>query len=146
MKIIVLDGTPEEIKEVAHLFVDTAAIGPGQVADSAAPDAAVVDPVTAIRRMLKRIKIPNGQMAVYRTLAPGKLEYTEYVKRMGRTVEQIRGVHGALGRRINNTPEIHRAGLQGNIKAVLRWEEDGEGGYFSLTPHALEALKAEGIV
>ena len=146
MKLVMLEGTPDEIKEVAHLFVDTATAGSGQAGAAGDPWDAGMDPVKAIRRMLKRIKISEGQMAVYEALANGRLKYSEYLARTGRTVEQIRGVHGALGRRINSTPEIHQAGLPGNSKAVLVWDGEGEDWYLSLTPHALEALIIEGVV
>ncbi len=56
------------------------------------------------------------------------------------------GVLGALGRRINNTQEIHQAKLPGNVLAVLKYEQEGGKTYYSLTPHALEALRAENII
>lgn len=146
MKVIMLEGTPAEIKEVASLFMESPAQTAAEPASVTSSDQPSIDPVEAIKKMLTRLPISDGQRAVYKALANGKLEYSEYLKSTGRSAQQMAGVHGALGGRINNTQEIHQAGLPGDIYAVLNYEEQGDKGYFSLTPHALEALKEEGIV
>ena len=51
------------------------------------------------------------------------------------------GVLGALGRRINNNPEIKKAGLEANIHAVLIYGRDGEDLYISLHDYVIEVLK-----
>lgn len=109
MKVIMLEGTPEEIKKVAHLFVETPLEGTSNGSAAQAVIEPTIEPVEAIRRMLTRRPISNGQMAVYKALAGGRLEWYEYLNQADRTSAQIAGIHGALGRRINNTPEIHQA-------------------------------------
>ena len=56
------------------------------------------------------------------------------------------GVLGALGRRINNNPEIKKAGVEANIYAVLIYERDGEDLYISLHDYVVEVLKDFGII
>jgi hypothetical protein len=154
VRLIIVEGTPEEILKVAHLFrgepVSAAAPPePNTDATASAEPESVGPPPTpaqAIQAMLTRLPIPDSQRDVYRALAGGKVEYGTYLERLGRTKEQLRGVHGALGNRINNTPEIHQAGLPGNTDAVLVSHLERGKRFFSLTPHAREALRAEGII
>ena len=145
MKIIKItfDGTAEELKAAAHLFEDPQ---PAESAGDMPGQEPTVAPQDAIRKMLTRLPVSNGQLAVYKALGAGRLEYTEFLKATGRTSGVMAGVMGALGRRINNTKEIHLAGLPGNTSAVLKWEKENGKGYFTLTPDAVEALKAEGII
>jgi len=146
MKVTKFEGTAEEFKAAAHLFCDSQ---PTEQSDSLVKkpsDVPSVEPQEAIRRMLTRLPISNGQMAVYKALSTGRLEYNDFLRCTERTAGTMAGVLGALGRRINNTEEIHQAGLPGNTKAILKWEDEGGKGYYSLTPHAIEALKAEGVI
>ena len=133
------DGTPEEFNAVAYMFIDG-------VEKPKSADEKRIEPKEALREMLTRRPIHNGQMSIYNTLANGELAYDEYVSRMGRTSSQIRGVHGALGKRINQTPEISMAGLPGNIDAVVLWRQEDGVGYISLKPEFIEVLKEEGII
>jgi hypothetical protein len=146
MKVIMLEGTPEEIKKVAHLFVETSlteTINESASSRAVGPD---VEPVDAIRHMLTRIPISKGQLAAYKALKNGKTKYSEYLNHTKRKASQIAGLHGALGRRINNTPEIHRAGLPGNTAAIFVWTNEGGEEHLDLTSEAREALEAEGII
>ena len=138
MKILLFEGEPEEFKAVAHLFNGTI-IKEGHSVKK-------TDPVTGLRQMLKRIPIPEGQLVVYRALANGRLEHSDFLNQIQRKSVQLAGIFGALGRRINKTTEVHEAGLTGTTKDVLTWENDGDKWFISLTPNALEALKAEGII
>lgn len=139
-RVVEFEGTPEEFEVVkSHLGEST----PGEGEDSTSEP---IDPVEAIRRMLTRRSISNGQRAVYEALSEGRLAYNDLLERTGRTGPQMAGLLGALGSRINSTPEIHRAGLPGTVEAVLEYEKvDGER-HLSLTPHAQEALEAEGVI
>lgn len=146
MKVTRFDGTPEEFKAVAHLFGDSplfATNGPSAESGAELPQ---IEPRKAIRSMLTRLSLSDGQLAAYKALANGKLEYHEFLKHAGRSAAEMAGVLGALGRRINNTEEIHQARLPGNTNAVFKWEKEGGMDYISLTPYALEALKAEKII
>ena len=137
MKITIFEGTPEEYKEVAsHLGKNSD--GPSE---SEKNQVSVKD---AFRAMLTRAKIHNGQLDMYRILAEGDLLWNEYCKRMNRSESQIRGVHGALGRRINGTPEIHAAGLPGNCSAIWTW--NSSTGITGLKPDFVEVLKELEIV
>ena len=146
MKVTRFEGTPEEFKVVAHLFSDSSLPDKNSPSDENVKEVPGIEPQEAIRRMLTRLSPSDGQIAVYKALANGKLEYYEFLKRTGRVAGVMAGVLGALGRRVNNTKEIHQAGLPGNINAILKWEKEGDKGYYSLTSYALEALKAENII
>lgn len=146
MKVTRFEGTPEEFKVVAHLFGDSPLPDKNGSSDENMREVPDIEPQEAIRCMLTRLSSSDGQIAVYKALANGKLEYNEFLKRTGRVAGVMAGVLGALGRRVNNTKEIHQAGLPGNASAVLKWEKEGGKEYISLTPHALEALKAENII
>ena len=142
MEVVKFKGTSEEFKDVAYLFSEKAA-PEGKDEIESAP---TIEPVEGIRKMLTRRTISNGQKAVYKALANGRLEYSDFLKQTKRTAQQMAGVLGALGRRINNTQEIHQAGLPGNTKAVLKWEKEGGIEYVSLKPYVHEALVAEGVI
>jgi hypothetical protein len=137
MKITIFDGTPEEFKLVANV------IGNNSIAPSVNENGSV-SIKEAYRAVLKRALIHNGQRNMYNVLANGELHWNEYNKLMKRTPQQIRGVHGALGKRINQTPEIHKAGLPGNLNAVLDWNIEEKT--IGLKPEFLEVLKEEGII
>lgn len=142
MKIVMFEGTTEEFEAVAHLF---GKLSPSSE-ESANGHEPTIEPQKAIRNMLSRIDIPNGQLAVYKALVNGRLEYNELLAKTGRVSREMSGVLGALGRRINGTEAIHKAGLPGNTSAVLVREKEGGKEYFSLTPDALEALRAEEVI
>jgi hypothetical protein len=143
MKVTRFEGTPEEFRAVADvLFPNTAWTEEGKQSD-AKP---VVQPKEAIRSMLMRRPISDGQMAVYKALSAGRLEYPDFLLQTGRTAQEMAGVLGALGKRINMTEQIHQAGLPGNTSAVLTWEVESGKEFICLKALALEVLKAEGLV
>lgn len=149
MKVIKFEGTPEEFKVVAELFNDSAT--PTHQASNeieAEKEREVMfDPKEAIRIMLKRRPVSDGQKAVYKALADGELHYSEFQKKTGRNPDELAGVLGALGRRINETKEIHKAGLSGSVSAVIKYTQLDDGSYnVKLTPDAEEVLRAEGII
>lgn len=145
MKIskVIFEGTPVEFKEIDYVFIENPS---GAASPQREDNNKVIDPKDAYRAMLRRIPIPNGQRDVYQVLANGEVEYGEYLRILGKTWNQVAGVHGALGRRINNTPEILQAGLPGNMKAISNWRKDGDKDYISLKPDFLEVLKEEGVI
>lgn len=138
MKIITFEGTPEEYQKIAHLLTD--------ISSDAEETLDPVEPKEAIIKMLKRIPISDGQMAVYKSLQRERVEYQEFLNRTGRTSGAMAGVMGALGRRISNTPEIKAAGLPENTNAMFNWESEDEAWYLSLQPHAVDALLEIGII
>lgn len=146
MKVTQFEGTPEEFKAVANLFGTSPVPNGSSSTDENANKEPTIEPQAAIRCMLTRIPISNGQLAVYKALADGRLEYHEFLRRTERPAEKMAGVLGAIGRRINHTKEIHQAGLPGNASAILKWEKQGGKEYIMLTHDALEALKTENII
>ena len=150
MKITQFEGTPEEFKAVAsHIFGESTASEKEVLVSERVeetPTAESIEPKEAIREMLTRIPIPPGQQALYEALSGGQISYGELLERTGRTGQQMAGLLGALGRRINGTPEIKQAGLPGNVKAVLNYERIGGKRHMDLTIHAKEALEAEGVI
>ena len=59
---------------------------------------------------------------------------------------EFAGVMGAMGRRINQTEEIHQAGLPANVYAVINYRKTNDETYFSLTKDAEDVLREEGII
>ena len=145
MKLIMFDGTPEEFQKVAPIFGPSSQTDKGSGSESVGKESPI-DPQEAIRRMLTRIRVPNGQLAIYKALANGRLEYSEFLKQTGRSGAQMAGVLGALGRRVDHTPEIHRAGLPGNSGAVLKLEEEDGKRFISLQPDALKVLREANVI
>lgn len=143
MKILVFDGTAEEFQKVAPFFKESSII-----TKSNAVGEQMINPIRAIRCMLTRIPIPNGQLVIYKTLSNGKLEYHDFLKKIGRKPSQFAGVLGALGRRISNTQEVISSQLKGDISDVVNLEHDRatDKWYISLTSNALKALKEEGVI
>jgi len=137
MKITVFEGTPEEYKEIANVL--------GNNTEMSENKKVSITRKEAYRALLNRATIYDGQREMYKVLAKGELLFPEYIKLMKRTPEQIRGVHGALGRRINETAEIHQAGLPGNLDAVVDWNKGGKN-TIALKPEFLEVLKEEGLI
>jgi hypothetical protein len=138
MKITIFEGTPEEYQSVAGFLGKNA-----EVSSEGAKE--LISHKDAYRAMLMRRSIKEGQRKLYKTLADGYLKWSVYLERMGRTEEQIRGIHGALGRRINQTPEIHAARLPGSLDAVIDWSRDGAN-TIGLNPEFLEVLKEMKLV
>ena len=141
--IVEFEGTPEEFQTVAHIF---GPVDSETMADEDEEEVPMISPTEAIRVMLNRIPISNGQMRVYKILAEGRLEHDEFLRRAERSSQEMAGVMGALGRRINGTKEIHAAGLPGNTLALFEWPKEGGKNYIELKPYALEALQVEGLI
>ncbi len=147
MKVIIFEGTPEEFKVVGHLFAEASIAPASSPSTDGAESTVLMDKKEAIRIMLKRATIHSGQRAVYKALADGELSYDDFLKKTGKTPYENAGVLGALGRRINSTPEIHQAGLPGNVAAVLHYRKLDDGNFFlSLQPDAEAVLREEGII
>jgi hypothetical protein len=143
MKMLMFEGTTQEFDAVAHLFRGA---NHGEILDAHAASEPEIDPASAVRRMLKRRPVSEGQRDVYSALADGPVEYNEFLKVTHRKSSEMAGVMGALGRRISNTKEIRSAGLPANSGAIFTWEQDGDKQYISLKDYAIEALREEGII
>jgi hypothetical protein len=66
-------------------------------------------PQRLVRRVLRRHRIPPTQRAVYRALYEADddgLDFVSLAAAVGRSVEELSGVLGGLGRRVNATPGV----------------------------------------
>lgn len=152
MKVIIFEGTPEEYASVAGLInnpnqtlAQIEEVEP-KVMPKSSP---TIEPKEAVRRVLKRIPISKGQRQVFAALANGPLKHSDLLEKTGKTAEEMAGILGALGRRINGTKEIHAAGLPGNVYALLDYQEDKEleGRHIiGLTENAYAIMKEEGVI
>lgn len=131
------EGTPEEFKAVAHLFEDPTSKEEGKKLE----EVTEMEKKDAIRTMITRRKLPNGQRELYLALMDGPLEYDELLAKTSRSPEQMRGLIGALGKRVNATGEVHEAGLVGDSTLVLNTYLESGKKYIGLTDEVLEVLK-----
>jgi hypothetical protein len=102
--------------------------------------------VSDVRQMLRRRKIPRGQMDLYRELYKHKGEWVSadtLSKDIGRTKSQLAGVLGALGRRINNTEGLEG---KGGIKVVFDVKKEGEEWCYRMNKLLIDALKQESVL
>lgn len=138
MKITSLkfEGTSEEFKAVAHMFE-----GSPPKSEEGPEEEIKVDAKDAIRKMIERRTLPNGQRQLYLALIDGPMEYNDFLEKMKRTPRQMTGVIGALGKRVNATEEVHKAGLPGDSTLVLRSYQENGKKYISLTDEVLEVIK-----
>jgi hypothetical protein len=66
-------------------------------------------PQRLVRRVLRRHRIPPTQRALYRALyeaGDDGLDFVSLAAAVGRSVEEMSGVLGGLGRRVNATPGV----------------------------------------
>ncbi len=145
---LTFEGTTQEFAAVAHLFADARA--PRTPVEPQGGDGAT-DPegesrVPFIRRVLNRMPIPPGQLDLYRVLyGAGDRTLTggELAANMGRPIDKLNGVLGALGRRVNETPGAK--GKEG-ICALLEVHNADGNWHYRMRPELRQALEEEGIV
>ncbi len=121
-------GTAEEFQHVAHLFAAQAEEG-HELSAGESGDVAVA----FVRRLLTRRRVPHGQLALFRALyAAGDegLSKAKLASAMNRSEDELHGVMGALGRRINRTAGIEQVHPQGGTSTLLELRPvDGEDRY-----------------
>lgn len=111
MRVHVFEGTPDEFKQVSHLFGSpTTASQPanpkGLGQQEASQTTAPLSP-ELIELALNRIPLSRKQSRVWRAIAdafPEWLTAAELAERTGIERPGLAGVWGALGRRLANTP------------------------------------------
>lgn len=111
MKITTPDGYTIELtpREAAVLFPELVRGTRQQLAALADKPAEPLSEEALIRRIIKRHRVPPGQRALYNALLEADergLDFATLASRMGRSTEELSGVLGALGRRINATDGI----------------------------------------
>ncbi len=120
-------GSTEEFQRVAYLFAARPEDGEGTSAKTG--DGAVA----FARHLLTRRRIPHGQLALFRALyAAGDegLPKARLAAEMNRTEDELYGVMGALGRRINRTAGVEQVSAQGGTSTLLETRvTDGEQRY-----------------
>lgn len=103
--------------------------------------------INDIKRMLKRIPIPDGQIELYRFLyQAGETGMTnvELAKRMGRSRLQLAGVLGALGNRINGTEGLRN---KGGLLVVFDVKQLSNGDwYYKMKPVLRKILEVERLI
>jgi hypothetical protein len=103
--------------------------------------------VDDIRVMLRRKRIAPGQLDLYRALyeAGSKgLVSNDLALAINKTPQQLSGVLGALGRRINQTKRLED---KGGTLIVFEVTETNDGGWlYVMRPVLRKALELEGIV
>jgi hypothetical protein len=146
---ITFKGTSEEFPSVAHLFATL-----GSEADPAAhpADGSLEQPNGAndelVRRVLNRMEIPPGQIALYKALANAgeeRLSASALAAAMGRTEQVLSGVLGALGRRINGTEGVDQTNPPG-IGLFLGYTRENGKWHYRLRPEVRDALERKGVI
>ena len=108
-------------------------------------------PQRLMRRVLRRHRIPPAQRALYRALYEAGdegLDFNSLATAVGRSTEELSGVLGGLGRRINATPGI--AALPEPPGVTLLFEQKpsappGGGWGWAMRPELRAALEEMGL-
>ncbi len=104
-----------------------------------------------IRRVLKRHRIPPTQRAVYKALYEAGeegLDFTTLAATTGRTSEELSGVLGGLGRRVNATSGIDTLPEPPGINLLFEYKESappGGGWGWAMRPALREVLEEIGL-
>ncbi|MEZ4541430.1 MAG: hypothetical protein R3C43_15775 [Chloroflexota bacterium] len=125
-----------------------------QLAGLAEPAAADDEPLSAarlVRRVLRRHRIPPTQRAVYRVLyeaGDDGLDFGALAAATGRTTEELSGVLGGLGRRVNATPGIETLAEAPGVNLLFEHRESappGGGWGWAMRPELRQALEDLGL-
>lgn len=104
-----------------------------------------------IRRVLKRHRIPPTQRAVYKALYEAGdegLDFTALAVATGRTSEELSGVLGGLGRRVNATSGIETLPEPPGINLLFEYKESAPPGGswgWAMRPALREVLEEIGL-
>ena len=158
MKVIQFEGTPDEFKVVAYLFNGPATVPAvtltaspevkdlSESTNEAVSPPITVSPVEAVRALLRRLPPSEGQMKLFRALKDGPVAKEDLLEATGWSPAELRGTMGALGKRVNGTPEVHAAGLPTDSDAVIESTRNGGSWIYALRSHAREALAVEELI
>ena len=121
----------------------------------------LVEPATAgdepvstdrlMRRVLRRHRIPPTQRAVYRALyeaGDDGLDFGALAAATGRTTEELSGVLGGLGRRVNATSGIETLAEAPGVNLLFEHRESappGGGWGWAMRPELRQALEDLGL-
>lgn len=134
MKVIevTFEGTTEEYQGFLRLR------GQGREEDASVASRLAPD-VEFVRKIIHRMAVPNGQSQLFRALYEGGeqgLSRSELALRMGRTEEQLSGILGGFGRRIQHTVGVQSLGRAGRsgVEHVLDVFKIGGQYYYRMLP------------
>lgn len=99
-----------------------------------------------LRRVLKRHRVPPAQRALYKALYEAGdegLDFTTLAATIGRSTEELSGVLGGLGRRVNATPGIETLPEPPGVNLLFEHKESAPplGGWgWAMRPELREVL------
>lgn len=147
----VIELTPDEAEA---LFPDLVRGVRRQMAGLAEHPAAADGPpdeARLVRRVLRRHRIPPTQRAVYRALyeaGDDGLDFTALAATTGRSSEELSGVLGGLGRRVNATPGVDALPESPGVNLLFEYKETappGGGWGWAMRPALRQALEDLGL-
>lgn len=104
-----------------------------------------------VRRVLRRHRIPPAQQALYKALYEAGdegLDFATLAATIGRSTEELSGVLGGLGRRINATPGIDTLPEAPGVTLLFEQKESappGGGWGWAMKPELRAALEEFGF-
>lgn len=136
---VIYEGSPDELREFFPDLAKTRLPDVRQTQRVANQSASVKE---FMRRVLRRLPIPDGQIALYQALyhAPSGLSYSALAESMQRAENELAGVLGALGRRVNNTE-----GSTGDLGITVLFdiERDSERWHYQMKDDLRRVLEEE---
>lgn len=152
MKVMVFEGTPEEIlAALPHLkdsLASTPVVAPSVTVpadgDAAATGSNFVS-LRVARKVLTRRRLKPLQLVVLKEIYgahPKPVLATELHKKTGYTAAQFAGLMGAMGRRVSHTEGY----MDGDLFFIQVWNEKAGCWAYGLPDTVREALKLEKIV
>lgn len=104
-----------------------------------------------VRRVLRRHRIPPTQRAVYQALyeaGEDGLDFAALAAATGRSTEELSGVLGGLGRRVNATPGVEALPETPGVNLLFEYKETappGGGWGWAMRPELRRALEDLGL-
>jgi len=108
-------------------------------------------PQRLLRRVLRRHRIPPAQLALYQALyeaGDDGLDFNSLAATIGRSAEELSGVLGGLGRRVNATPGIGALPEPPGVTLLFEQKESappGGGWGWAMRPELRAALEEMGL-
>ena len=108
-------------------------------------------PQRLVRRVLRRHRIPPTQRALYRALYEADddgLDFVSLAAAVGRSVEELSGVLGGLGRRVNATPGVSALAEPPGVTLLFEQKPSAPpaGGWgWAMRPETRVALEEMGL-
>lgn len=104
-----------------------------------------------VRRVLRRHRIPPTQRAVYKALydaGEDGLDFAALAATTGRSTEELSGVLGGLGRRVNATPGVDSLPEMPGVNLLFEYKETAPPGGtwgWAMRPALRQALEDLGL-